>query len=522
MTIYSLLVWFLASLGLSLVLTARIRDLAMAKGIVTAPELDRHVHKEPVPRLGGIAIYVSVVAVLVLGVVGMRLFGIEEPFSLRDVGALLGPAAIIFALGLYDDLHGANAYVKFGFQAIAAVLLYFTEHGVDHLALFSKTFSFGVALGLPITVFWVLLVTNAFNLIDGLDGLSAGSALFSTAIVFVTALIIPNRPVAFVAIAMAGAILGFLRFNFPPATIFLGDSGSLFIGFMLSALALVGSEKAPTMVAVAIPVVALGLPISDVALAVVRRFLSAKPLFTGDARHIHHQLLKRGLCQRDAVLVLYAVTAGFGFLSLVLLEERRVLALVLAAAGIGVFLGLRQLRYHEFAELGSVMQRAARRRQVLANHVAIRHAAESLDECDEFESICQVLQQTFRPIGFSGIRLQILNQNGFSASSFHPLRYQPNGQLLFSWSEHAVHDSAWELRLELVTSSQIRWGFVTLFRARAREPLELDINVLMEDFRTSLSNAVDRACRKVEAVKHIEKVDHRTPTRDVATGIMAD
>src|SRR5262249_54435252 len=153
--------------------------------------------------------------------------------------------------------------------------------------------------------------------------LAAGSALFSTGIVFMTTLFFPNELVAFVSIAIAGTILGFLRFNFHPASIFLGDSGSLFIGFMLSALALVGSQKAPTIVAVSIPVVALGLPILDVLMAIVRRFLAGRPLFDADKHHIHHKLLKRGLSQRDTALVLYGVTAAFGFLSLVLLHDRR-------------------------------------------------------------------------------------------------------------------------------------------------------------------------------------------------------
>src|SRR6202035_1793684 len=159
---------------------------------------------------------------------------------------------------------------------------------------------------------WVIGLTNAFNLIDGLDGLSAGSALFSTFVVFVVAISSGTSSMSLLTIALAGAILGFLRFNFNPATIFLGDCGSLFIGFMLSALALAGSQKAPTMVAVAIPVVSLGLPILDVAIAIVRRCLGGKPLFRGDSYHIHHKLLRRGLSQRVAVLILYAVTAGFG------------------------------------------------------------------------------------------------------------------------------------------------------------------------------------------------------------------
>src|SRR5262249_3691398 len=151
----------------------------------------------------------------------------------------------------------------------------------------------------------------------------------------------------------------------------------------------VGSEKAPTMVAVAIPVVSLGLPILDVALTVVRRFVAGKPLFDGDRQHIHHKLLRRGLNQRDAVLTLYAVTAGFGFLSLILLHNRTTVGLVLAVLGTGIFVGVQQLRYQEFSELASLFRRAVQRRKILANNVAVRHAVESLGKCDEFSSICR-------------------------------------------------------------------------------------------------------------------------------------
>lgn len=454
---YNLFVWFFAALIVSLGMTAFVRDHAVTNGIVTGPKLDRHIHKKAVPRLGGVAIYISVVAAMGFELVAAKVLGVKQQFGTRDFLDLLGPATIVLILGLYDDLRGAGARLKFGVQAIAAVVLYFTEPSVDHVALLSKTHTFGAVMGLPITVIWVLLVTNAFNLIDGLDGLAAGSALFSTVVVLVTALIIPNERVALISAAMGGAILGFLRFNFPPASIFLGDSGSLFVGFMLSALALMGSEKAPTVVAVAIPIVALGLPISDVMVAIARRFISGKPLFTGDARHIHHQLLKRGFSQRDAVLILYAVTGGFGFLSLMLLEGRRTLGLVLAITSLGVFVGLRQLRYHEFDELISVVRRF-RQRRVLANHIAVRHGADLLHSCDTFEAICTVLQATLEPIGFDGIRLQKIGLNDYSDSSVFPFRHGATGSLAFSWSKFRTAKAPWELKLELVSSKKESMG----------------------------------------------------------------
>jgi UDP-GlcNAc:undecaprenyl-phosphate/decaprenyl-phosphate GlcNAc-1-phosphate transferase len=254
---------------------------------------------------------------------------------------------------------------------------------------------------------WVLLITNAFNLIDGLDGLAAGSAFFSTIVVFASSLLVPNVTVTLLTIALAGVILGFLRFNFYPASIFMGDCGSMFVGFMLAALALCGSQKAPAMIAVAIPIIAFGFPIVDVVLAVSRRFLSSKPLFDGDRNHIHHRLLNRGLSQRGAVLTLYGVTAGFALLSLVILHDSAMIALVLTIVGIGVILGVQYLGYAEFSELQDILRRTSVRRRAIANNVELRVAVEALSSCTDMNQLCEILKKTLRTIGFDGFRLGI-------------------------------------------------------------------------------------------------------------------
>jgi UDP-GlcNAc:undecaprenyl-phosphate GlcNAc-1-phosphate transferase len=513
---------FFSSLVLSLILTWCVRALAHAHGWLEAPQLDRHVHTSPVPRIGGVAIYVAFTIVVIAALLTPGVLGPSFLLPIKSIIALLGSALVIFLLGLLDDLYGVGPHGKFLVQAVAATILFMGGFGIHRLDLISSGKILESFIGLPLTILWVLLITNAFNLIDGLDGLAAGSALFSTIVVFILSLVVPNPLVTCLAIALAGSILGFLRFNFYPASIFLGDSGSLFIGFMISAMALAGSQKAPTMVAVAIPVVALGLPILDVVLAITRRFLSGKPLFGGDRQHIHHKLLKRGLPQRETVLILYGVSAGFGFLSLILLHQGTAIALVLAVIGIGILIGVQQLRYQEFAELLSLLERRTHRRQIFANHVAVRHATESLNECNEFRSICELLQQTLQPIGFNGVRLQMLNPNGFSASSFHPLNCGPDGHYVFLWSTAPTSESPWELRLELVTSSHVRWGFATLFRARDGAAFSLDVNILTEDFRASLSNALDRACSKLEAAQKVEDGDRATRSRKVAASSMAD
>ncbi|HWO32729.1 MAG TPA: MraY family glycosyltransferase, partial [Candidatus Acidoferrum sp.] len=197
--------------------------------------------------------------------------GFVPESSQKVLLAILFPGTLILALGVYDDIRSLSPYTKFAVQALAASILYAGGMRIDALPVFFGLRHIGPAVGLPLTILWVIGITNAFNLLDGLDGLAAGSALFSTMVVFAVAVFSDRALVALLTIALAGAILGFLRFNFNPATIFLGDCGSLFIGFMLSALALQGAQKSPTVIAVAIPVVSFGLPILDTALSVLRR-----------------------------------------------------------------------------------------------------------------------------------------------------------------------------------------------------------------------------------------------------------
>ena len=496
LTLYCIV--FFLSAFLAVLTTRFVRDMAHRHGWLEAPRLDRHVHTVPLPRIGGVAIFVSFSIALVTTLSVGRWLNQASIFPIRPIITLLGPAFIIFLLGLYDDLRGVGPYWKFLVQAGAATLLFFGGYGIHHLDLVSSGWTIQSVFGLPLTILWVLLITNAFNLIDGLDGLAAGSAFFSTGVVFILSILTPNPLISCLSIALAGSILGFLRFNFNPASIFLGDSGSLFIGFMLSEMALVGAQKAPTMVAVAIPIIALGLPILDVFLAIIRRFLSRKPLFAGDSDHIHHKLLKRGLSQREAVLILYAVTAGFGFVSLVLLHQRSAIALVLALTGLGVLVGVQQLRYGEFDEMLSIVQRATHRRRLVANHLAVRCATESLRNCDQFNTICQILRDVLQPIGIDGIRFQLLQPNGYSPSSFAPLTYEGNGRLQMSWSGFENERPSWELTLELVVDSSERWGYVSLVRNSGETAMALDVNILASDFRTALAGAAQRACARLD------------------------
>src|SRR5436305_1412390 len=285
------LITFVICTLLSFILTRRVRNLALARGWASVAISARHIHQSPIPRLGGVAIYIAFICVVALSMAISVGFSVDTHLVSKNAFWILGAATVVFLLGLYDDVYSAPPAIKFLVQGLAAVMLYLGGFGI-----FQAPLSGAPLMGwlsLPLTVVWVLWITNAFNLIDGIDGLAAGSALFSTLAVFVVSLASGNGFVAILSLALAGAIIGFLRFNFNPATIFLGDSGSLFIGFMLSALALAGAQKSSTIVAVAIPIVSFGLPILETLISVLRRFMSGQPVFAADRGHIHHKLLNR-------------------------------------------------------------------------------------------------------------------------------------------------------------------------------------------------------------------------------------
>src|SRR5215813_9724713 len=180
-------------------------------------------------------------------------------------------------------------------------------------------------------------------------GLAAGASVFALISILVFSVAQGNPEISLIAVVLVGSVMGFLRYNFNPATIFLGDSGSLFLGFMAAALSLAGSQKGSTIIAIAIPLVSFGLPVIEVGLSLARRFLGGRPLFRGDRGHIHHMLLQRGLTQRQAVILLYAVCAVFSLFGLMLINPKRELAaLILFVLGVGVVFGVQRLRYVEF------------------------------------------------------------------------------------------------------------------------------------------------------------------------------
>ncbi|MDP9162168.1 MAG: undecaprenyl/decaprenyl-phosphate alpha-N-acetylglucosaminyl 1-phosphate transferase, partial [Acidobacteriota bacterium] len=395
---------FFGSFGLTLLLTWYVRGAALTNNWVSVPRSYRHVHNRPIPRLGGIAIVLAFFGITGALAIVNQIISPHVGFSSHRWLALLGPTLLIFALGLYDDIKNTSPFLKLGVEIVAAVWLFADGYRV--------TYAFGgrhlgFSLSLALTVSFVVLITNAFNLIDGIDGLAAGSALFSALVIFVIALLNGSYFVSLTSVALLGCILAFLRYNFHPATIFLGDSGSLFIGFVLSALGLASGQASPTLIAVAIPVVACGLPILETGLSVLRRFMNDKPLFTADRDHIHHKLLAMGLSQRQVAIMLYAVSALFAGISLLLLSGgSKSVTLALGIVGAVVWIALQRVGYLEMSELQRVAQRTMEQKRIMANNLCIRRACETLKTCSSITEMCTIFETAFEKNEFDRIELR--------------------------------------------------------------------------------------------------------------------
>lgn len=284
--------------------------LAYRIGKVDAPDA-RKVHTIPIPRLGGIAIFLG----FMLGLAMLECIVPGELFSLEgSMRGVLAGGTLMFLIGAIDDLRPLNAKLKFGLQIAAALLAYYFGVRIEFL---SNPFGDGLYF-LPsvtpvvLTVFWLVGITNTINLIDGLDGLAGGVSLIAAGIIGVIALQ-TNQPIAgLLALALAGSTIGFLRYNFNPAKIFMGDGGALFLGFTLAAISITGVLKLVAAVAFALPLLILGVPILDTSFAILRRAWNRRPIFSPDRGHLHHRLLDAGLDQRHAVLVIYGICLLLG------------------------------------------------------------------------------------------------------------------------------------------------------------------------------------------------------------------
>ncbi|HXT48814.1 MAG TPA: MraY family glycosyltransferase, partial [Gemmatimonadaceae bacterium] len=364
--------------------------------LLDAPDDTRHLHEHPVPRLGGVAVFIATM----LGIASTLIYAPARHSLAADwhrfVLALLLGGSVLFAAGLVDDLRRIRPIAKLVAQCVAALIVAALGFRIEILGIGATVLNLGW-LSIPVTVLWIVAVTNAFNLIDGLDGLATGIAIVALTTVFAAALGLGNLQVATVALVLIGALIGFARYNFSPARIFLGDSGSLFIGFMLAVLSVHGSIKSATAVLVAIPLFALAVPLLDVSVSILRRWLRGVPIFSPDARHIHHRLLALGLTPGRASIVLCAVAGGFAILGLLLAFAPPPALIGMALTGglisAGIFLyGIRQLDYNEFVEAGTALASGiVRVRRVIRDQIHARELTTVIEEAESLRHVNAIL-----------------------------------------------------------------------------------------------------------------------------------
>lgn len=311
---------FVVAFIVSLIATPVAKKLAFAIGAIDIPNEERRIHTKPIPRLGGLAIYFGTITSILLFL----------PKTHETIGIVLG-ATIIAVLGLFDDKYSLSAKIKLLGQVVAAVVLIISGVRIDWL---SNPFGDGMIylkswVAIPLTLFWVVGITNTMNLIDGLDGLAAGIAVISSGSLFIVSLLNGRFATAVISIAIAGAALGFLPYNFNPAKIFMGDTGFMFLGFVLAAISIQGAVKSAAAIAIAVPILALGVPIFDTAFAIIRRLINGKPIMEADKGHLHHRLLEKGLTQKQAVLIMYGVSVLLGISAILISSSSEIKGLII-------------------------------------------------------------------------------------------------------------------------------------------------------------------------------------------------
>jgi len=337
--VYEYFITFVIAFIVTFSATPVAKKVAFKIGAVDVPKDERRMHKKPIARLGGAAIVSGFLVSIVFSGLGLS-FDINDifPYARQILGFSAG-MLIIVAMGITDDIKPLKAKVKLACQIAAAIIV--VASGTRINVVTNPFASDGITvlspyISYPLTVFWIVGVANAMNLIDGLDGLAAGVASISSLSLFFVSLIWGRWEVAMVTAALAGASLGFLPHNFNPAKIFMGEVGAAFLGFTLAVISIPGTVKSYTAIAIAIPLLVLGLPIFDTLFAIIRRILNKKPIMQADKGHLHHRLIDMGLSQKQSVVIIYILSAVLGLCAIVL-ADRGALSAIILVISVSIF-----------------------------------------------------------------------------------------------------------------------------------------------------------------------------------------
>ncbi len=468
---------------------------ALAAGVIT-PMMAALAHRvgavddtrDPVvPRAGGLVIATGAGAGLVL----VSLLLVPTALTLLGTADSLNAVAMggvaILILGLADDVRPLPAALKLAVQIAIALGMYALGVRVELLSLPFGPADLGPGIGVVVTVVWLVGITNAFNLLDGADGVAAGSAFFAAVAVFFVSVSLGHPAIGLVAVALAGALLGFLPYNFPPARAFLGDSGSLFLGFMLAGLAVEGSTKGPTLVAISVPLLAFGVPIFDTVLAIVRRTLSGRSPFSRDRDHLHHQLGKAGLAPRQVAGVLYAASALFALGAMMFINPSgRSYAVAFVVVGAGVWMVSRYLRLPELNELARVARRGARQPRAIAHNIELRRATERLATAQTLDDLKAGIATLMERSEFDDVLFSVSSGRDRRG---HTQRWQlSDGAFVEGWPARRFDE--WEV---VCSFEGNEWkGELVLRRRLGRHALFVDLNLLIELVQGALTEAASR------------------------------
>ena len=313
-SIITILIAILCAFLITFTTTPIARVIAFKVGAIDVPKDDRRMHKEPIPRMGGLAIFLGFATTVIV---------FCEP-TMEIVGMLLG-ALLLVVVGIFDDIYSLPALLKLVLQIVSAAIAVLMGNIIQGVSLFGNYIDFG-SLAIPLSVIWITALINAVNLIDGLDGLSCGVSAISSVSLLLSAFFLPEPSFAIILLiaTLAGSCIGFLPFNFNPASIFMGDTGAMFLGYSLAIISIQGFFKIDALLSFWIPFLVFALPILDTSFAFARRILHGKSPFSADRSHIHHKLIDMGFTQKQSVMILYSISGILGVSAVLFAANRPV------------------------------------------------------------------------------------------------------------------------------------------------------------------------------------------------------
>lgn len=413
-------IYFFVHLGsafIALVITPLVIWLARRHSIVSVPG-NRHMHEKPISHIGGVSIFLSTIALTVPVMYLTSVFGVVFSEIRNEISIILCAASLIFIVGLVDDIreNGLSARAKFIAQTIAALSVCAFGIRINSIIITEQiTLEFGW-FSWPITLLWIVGLTNAVNLSDGLDGLASGISAIACGVIAILAIYFGYPAIAILMLSIVGSLTGFLFFNFNPAKIFMGDCGSMFLGFTIASASVLCSAKSSTFTSLALPFLALGIPIFDTLFSMLRRFLERRSIFSADKSHFHHRLIDRGYKQRLAVLIIYIITLLTSGLGMLMLFTQGIISML-------IFFCILLILFHIFRIVGAVRFRETiigfKNKYSLGQMVQeeIRNFEDAelhFRKAKDFEQWWQAVSAAADTLGFSNVNLPLTNRDGSS------------------------------------------------------------------------------------------------------------